>query len=202
MEHFWPTLAVAKQPPQPKAAPAKPAQTVAAPVSRPTGGKGSGLSEVRVGVLKHAVAFGHRSKEQGMDGNVEALFNAPDWLRWAFSPRPHLGLTANASKRATDFLYTGLTWDWTFRESFFVEFGFGFSVHDGMLDNSMIAGRARDDRREFGCRALFRESLEFGYRFLERHSVSLMWEHHSHGSMCSEENEGIDNAGLRYGLRM
>jgi len=157
---------------------------------------------VRIGALKHAVAFGHRSKEQGTDGNVEALFNAPDWLGWAFSPRPHLGLTANASQRATDFLYAGLTWDWTFRESFFVEFGFGFSVHDGMLDNSMIAGRARDDRREFGCRALFRESLEFGYRFLERHSVSLMWEHHSHGSMCSEENEGIDNAGLRYGLRM
>jgi lipid A 3-O-deacylase len=200
-EHFWPELAGAESS-KPKAERSDPAMASPAAQSGPPQGKGAGLTEVRVGALKHAVAFGHRAKEQGMDGNVEALFASPDWLRWAFSPRPHLGLTANASKRATDFLYAGLTWDWTFREAIFVDVSLGFSVHDGMLDNSMIAGRSREDRREFGCRALFRESLEFGYRFLERHSLSLMWEHHSHGSLCSEENEGIDNAGLRYGFRM
>jgi len=137
-----------------------------------------------------------------MDGNVEALFHSPDWLGWAWSPRPHLGVVANGSKRATDFLYGGLTWGWMFWDALFVEVGLGISVHDGMLDNSKITGKDRRDRREFGCRALFREALEFGYRFRERHSVSLMWEHHSHGSLCSQENEGIDNAGVRYGYRL
>jgi lipid A 3-O-deacylase len=211
-DHFWPPLA-----PSPAATttsartvvaevrsrpPTTPATTVAAAAPRQAEGRGSDLSEVRVGALKHAVAFGHRAKEQGIDGSLEALFRSPDWLAWAWSPRPHLGIVANGSKRATDFLYGGLTWGWTFRDPLFVELGLGVSVHDGMLDNSQITGKSRLDRREFGCRALFRESLEFGYRFLERHSISLMWEHHSHGSLCSDENEGIDNAGVRYGLRM
>jgi len=211
-DRFWPSPtasraagstaarpAVAEVRPRP---PAAPAAAVAATATRPREGGGSGLSEIRVGALKHAVAFGHRSKEQGMDGNVEALFRSPGWLAWAYSPRPHLGIVANGSKRATDFLYGGLTWEWMYWDALFVDFSFGFSVHDGMLDNSEIAGKARFDRREFGCRALFRESLEFGYRFLERHSLSVMWEHHSHGSLCNEENEGIDNAGVRYGYRL
>jgi len=137
-----------------------------------------------------------------MDGNVEALFRSPDWLAWAWSPRPHLGIVANGSKRATDFLYGGLTWEGTFWNALFIDLGLGLSVHDGMLDNSRIAGKDRRDRREFGCRALFRESLELGYRFRERHSVSLIWEHHSHASLCGEEDDGVDNAGLRYGFRM
>lgn len=211
LDHFWPPLRAA----EPAAAPARasdvtPAKravvsAAAAPASGPpraATGKGSGLSEVRVGVLKHAVAFGHTAKEGGIDGNVEALFVSPDWLAWAWSPRPHLGFTGNASKTNTDFLYAGLTWEWMFRDRLFIDLGLGISVHDGMLDNSMIEGKARFDRREFGCRALFREYLELGYRFLERHSLSLMWAHYSHGSLCNEENEGIDIAGLRYGLRM
>jgi len=208
-DRFWPPLTSASPARTAAARPmiaearTRPASAPAAAAApRLTEGNGSGLSEVRVGALKHAVAFGHRAKEQGMDGNVEALFRSPGWLAWAWSPRPHLGIVANGSKRATDFLYGGLTWEWTFWDALFVDLGLGLSVHDGMLDNSMIADKSRFDRREFGCRALFRESLEFGYRFLERHSISLMWEHHSHGSLCSEENEGIDNAGVRYGLRM
>jgi lipid A 3-O-deacylase len=152
--------------------------------------------------LKHAVAFGHTAKESGVDANVEALFASPRWLDWAFSPKPHLGLTANASTTDTDFLYAGLTWEWAPVRWFFLDLSLDLSVHDGMLDNSMIEGKARFDRREFGCRALFRESLEIGTRFQERHSLSLMWAHYSHASLCSEENEGIDNAGLRYGYRL
>ncbi len=218
-DHFWPPLApatAATRTAPPAVATAAPRRSVAQArqplpavaaasaraAPRPTESKGSGLSELRLGALKHAVSPGHRAKEHGMDGNVEALFHSPDWLAWAWSPRPHLGIVANGSKRATDFLYGGLTWEWMFWDALFVDLGLGLSVHDGMIDNSKITGKDRRDRREFGCRPLFRESLEFGYRFLERHSVSLMWEHHSHGSLCSEENEGIDNAGIRYGYRM
>lgn len=194
-------------PPVPRSPGARPAPRPAADEARarPAGspaGPRKHLAEVRLGALRHAVAFGHRAKESGMDANVEALFVSPDWLGPVWSPRPHLGATLNASTRNTDFVYTGLTWEWAPLWGLFAGLGLGISVHDGMLDNSKIEGKARFDRREFGCRVLFRESLELGYRFFDRHSLSAVWAHHSHGGLCSEENEGIDNAGLRYGYRM
>ncbi|MCH8237280.1 MAG: acyloxyacyl hydrolase [Proteobacteria bacterium] len=160
------------------------------------------LSEVRLGVFKHAVAFGKTAKETGADVNIEALFTSPDWLAPFGSPRPHLGFTANASTKNTDFIYAGLTWEWIPLGNLFVNLGLGLSVHNGMLDNSRIEGRARSDRLEFGCRALFRESLEMGYRVFGRHSLSVMWAHHSHASLCLDDDDGIDNAGLRYGYRL
>ena len=160
------------------------------------------LSEVRLGALKHAVAFGKTAKETGADMNIEALFTSPDWLGVIWSPRPHLGITANASTKNTDFIYAGLTWEWMPFGDLFIDLGLGLSVHNGMLDNSRIEGKARSDRLEFGCRALFRESLEMGYRLFERHSLSVMWAHQSHASLCLEDDDGIDNAGLRYGYRL
>ena len=50
--------------------------------------------------------------------------------------------------------------------------------------------------------ALFRESLELGYRLCDRHSLLVMGARHSHASLCHDEDEGIDNAGLRYGFRL
>ena len=160
------------------------------------------LSEVRLGAFKHAVAFGKTAKETGADVNIEALFTSPDWLGPFWSPRPHLGFTANTSTKNTDFIYAGLTWEWVPFGDLFIDLGLGLSVHNGMLDNSRIEGKARSDRLEFGCRALFRESLEIGYRLFERHSLSVMWAHHSHASLCHEDDDGIDNAGLRYGYRL
>ena len=160
------------------------------------------LSEVRLGVLKHAVAFGQAAKETGADVNIEALFTSPGWLGPFWSPRPHLGITANASTKNTDFIYAGLTWEWVPFGDVFIDLGLGLSVHNGMLDNSRIEGKARSDRLEFGCRALFRESLEIGYRLFGRHSLSVMWAHHSHASLCLDDDDGIDNAGLRYGYRL
>ena len=160
------------------------------------------LSEVRLGALKHAVAFGQTAKETGADVNIEALFTSPDWLGPFWSPRPHLGITANASTKNTDFIYAGLTWEWMPFGDWFIDLGLGLSVHNGMLDNSRIEGKARSDRLEFGCRALFRESLEIGYRLFGRHSLSVMWAHHSHASLCLDDDDGIDNAGLRYGYRL
>lgn len=174
------------------------APSVRSPAKQPQGH----VSEIRFGALKHAVAFGHAAKETGMDANVEMLFTSPDWLRMIWSPWPHMGFTINASETNTDFFYAGLTWEWAFLKDWFIDLGLGLSVHDGMLNNSQIAGKARFDRREFGCRALFRESLEIGYRLFGRHSLSVMWAHHSHASLCLDDDDGIDNAGLRYGYRL
>ncbi len=192
----------AAPPASPRAAPIKPAparQLAARPDAKPFGI----ISEIRGGLLKHAVAFGHDSKETSVDGNLEVLFTTPDW--WIFktlwSPRPHVGASFNASATNTDQIYAGLTWEWAPVEWFFMDLGLGLTVHNGMLDNSMIDGKSRYDRREFGCRVLFRQALDIGWRMTPKHSVSLMWSHISHGGLCHEENEGMDNAGLRYGYR-
>lgn len=51
-----------------------------------------------------------------------------------------------------------------------------------------------------GCRALFRESVSLGVRFLERHSLSLMLAHISNAGPC-DLNKGLDADGIRYGYR-
>ena len=67
--------------------------------------------------------------------------------------------------RHTDQVYAGLTWEWEPGASAFLDFSFGFSVHNGTLsnDNGSMGAVAHLDEtrsREFGCRVLFRESLE------------------------------------------
>ena len=163
------------------------------------------LSEIRGGVLKHSIAsvIGKNNKETGIDANMEVLFNSPDWLGFLWSPRPHLGGSFNTSSTNTDLAYAGLTWEWQFWRSMFFNFSFGGAIHNGELEYDAgvpfpaDAGR----HREFGCRVLFRESFELGWIFAKRHGVSAMWSHYSHGGICGGQNEGLDNAGIRYGYR-
>ncbi len=164
-------------------------------------GKWGWLSEVRGGLLKHSAAISTSTpKERGVDGNIEVLFVSPDWLRLIWAPRPHLGASFNASSKDTDQIYAGLTWEWEPFQNVFIDASFGGSVHNGRLH---INGADEDSgrRREFGCKTLFRESIEFGYRITAHHNVSLIWDHISHGGLCDDENEGMDNAGIRYGYR-
>ncbi len=164
------------------------------------------ISEVRGGILKHSVTLGDTAKEKGVDGNIEVLFNSPDLFDFMWSPRPHIGASFNASDDDTDQVYAGLTWEWEPGASVFLDFSFGFSLHNGNLSNNngtmgAVANPDESRRREFGCRVLFRESLEGGYRITQNHSLSVMWDHISNGGLCSDENEGMDNVGLRYGYR-
>jgi len=184
--------------PMPAGAPAPPNLEAA------SGGSGKWISEIRGGVLKHSISpIGHDAKETGVDGNLEVLFASPGWLSWLLKPRPQIGASFNGSDNNTDVLYAGLQWEWTFWDSFFFDFSFGGAVHNGEL--SYDAGVAFPEyagrRRELGCRALFRESFELGWRFWERHNLSLMWAHYSHGGICGDQNEGLDNMGMRYGYR-
>jgi len=168
---------------------------------QPSTGKWGWLSEIRLGVLKHSAAISTNTpKEKGVDGNIEVLFTSPDWLGWMWSPRPHIGASFNASSDDTDQVYSGLTWEWNPLGDFFIDASLGFSAHNGRLH---VDGADEDSgrRREFGCKVLFRESVELGYRIMKRHSVSLIWDHISHGGLCDDENEGMDNAGVRYGYR-
>jgi hypothetical protein len=78
-----------------------------------------------------------------------------------------------------------------------IEGTLGFAVHDGKLHDST------GERREFGARFLARESIAFGVVFgdHDQHNVSIYLDHVSHGGLLDDENEGMDNTGLRYGYR-
>lgn len=158
------------------------------------GGLGGILSEVRLGAMAHDVGILGRSEEDdAIDVNAEILFVSPDFLEPIWSPRPHIGITANTNGDTSQ-IYGGLAWDWNFWGPFFVEGTLALTVHDGELDP------VRSDKKALGCRVLFRESVSLGARFLERHSLSLMLAHISNASLC-DNNEGLDTFGIRYGYR-
>jgi lipid A 3-O-deacylase len=151
------------------------------------------LSEIRLGVLNHDEGPFSRNEEDGIDGNLELLFVSPRFLDIIWAPRPHLGVDVNSSGDTSQ-VYLGLTWEWRFWRAWFANFSLGAAVHNGKLKTNRI------DRKELGCRVLFRESAEMGYLFAGRHGVSLFLDHLSNAGICTK-NEGLENFGLRYGYR-
>ncbi len=151
------------------------------------------LSEIRAGVFWHDIGPFGSHKEDGVDGNLEVLFVSPDFMEVVWSPRPHLGITVN-SVGDTSQAYFGLTWEWDIWEGIFGGVSWGGSVHDGKIRTQEL------DRKELGCRLLFRESFYLGYRFDEHHNMQFHLDHISNAKLC-DTNEGLDNFGVRYGYR-
>jgi lipid A 3-O-deacylase len=160
------------------------------------------ISEIRLGVLKHAISAGNRTKETGIDANMEVLFVSADWLKYIFAPRPHIGFSLNGSTNNTDYAYGGITWEWQPWKTMFIDFSFGAAGHNGKhADDAGVVFPADVNRqRELGCSVLFRESLEIGFIVAEHHGISAIWDHLSNAGLCSQ-NEGLDNIGIRYGYR-
>ena len=151
------------------------------------------FSEIRGGVYAHDVDFVSFNREDGADVNAELLFVSPDWLDAIWSPRPHMGVTVNTAGD-TSHAYTGLTWEYDFLGPFFVDGSLGLSAHNGHLDTD------DRDRKSLGSRVLFRLGAAVGYRLTEKVNVSLQFEHMSNAYLANE-NEGMDNVGLRLGFR-
>ena len=82
-------------------------------------------------------------------------------------------------------------------------------VHDGHL----VGDKGGKLRKSLGCRILFRESVNFGYRFKKRHAIMAHFDHSSNASLCEKNtpdgtqhgrhdvilNEGLESLGIRYG---
>ncbi len=152
------------------------------------------ISEIKGGVLAHDANFLGSSKEHGADINLEVLFDTPDILRPLWAPRPHVGVHVN-TVGDTSQAYAGLTW--TLRSDSFpiwAAASLGGTIHTGET------GRGDRDEKELGSRALFRESLEIGYDINQRLNVSLIVDHASNASLA-DENEGLNNVGVRFGYR-
>jgi lipid A 3-O-deacylase len=161
---------------------------------------GGFIDELKFGVLRHDAGVFGDNKEDGVDLNLEARFVSPEFLRPLFSPRPHLGLSVN-SAGDTSQLYAGLTWSFTLlrglfstRDSLYLDASVGGAAHDGKLDGDLA------DRKALGSRILFRESLELGYSFTPSQSISIMLDHVSNANLANR-NEGLDNLGVRYGVK-
>lgn len=150
----------------------------------------AGVNEVRGGLYAHDLA-GPAHEDDAVDFNGEILFDSPDFLSWAFAPRPRLGATVN-TRGDTSLAYLDLGWTIDFTEALFLDFSVGGAVHDGELDSS-----ARGENN-YGCRANFHESISLGYRVSPAWSVMISAEHMSNAWLC-DPNDGITNVGARIG---
>jgi hypothetical protein len=152
------------------------------------------LSEMRLGMLRHdAGVFVSRKEEHSIDINFELLLHSPDFMKYVLSPRPHIGVTGNTNGNTSQ-AYLGLTWDFDLFDELFLEMSLGGSIHNSKTDS-------RDpNKKNLGCRGLYRGSASLGYRFTERQSLSVMVDHASHNEYCKKD-DGIDSFGLRWGYR-
>jgi len=152
------------------------------------------VSEVRGGVYAHDIDFWSFHREDGVDVNGEVLFVSPSFLDVLWAPRPHLGATVNTSGN-TSHAYGGLTWELPiFSTDFFVDGNLGLSVNNGRRDTD------DPDRKSLGSPVLFRLGAALGYNLTEQVNVSIQYEHMSNAYLANE-NEGMDNVGLRLGYR-
>jgi len=151
------------------------------------------LSEIRIGALVHDEGPFSSNKEEGYDANLEFLFASPGIFNFMWSPRPHVGVTYNAYGDTSQ-AYLGLTWEWDFLQHFFAGFSLGATVHDGKTTSISL------DKKELGCRVLFRESVTLGFRITKHHSLMAFLDHASNASLC-DRNEGLETFGIRYGYR-
>jgi lipid A 3-O-deacylase len=162
------------------------------------------VSQVRVGVLSHDMAFTgdsgltfpdpfrHRH-ESGANVSGEVTFVSPAIFNHIGSPRPRVGASVNLAGYTND-VYADLNWRYAFHAGPFAEAFFGEAWHDGALRH------ANPHRSELGARFLFHLGLEAGWRLHGHQDLSVMWEHLSNGSFA-HPNQGLDSLGIRYGYR-
>ncbi|HZU89798.1 MAG TPA: acyloxyacyl hydrolase [Stellaceae bacterium] len=167
------------------------------------------LDEAKFAVLAHDVGFAG-GKEGGADINAEILFASPvrdeavsavpPALRWLVQPRLNLGFEANTGDY-TDQGYFGLTWTRLVARDLLrpadgleVSIGFGPSFNDGLIRSR------QSDRKSLGSHVLFHVSFELGYRITPRSEVSAFFDHSSNAGFV-RENESVNDAGFRFGIR-
>jgi lipid A 3-O-deacylase len=167
-----------------------------------------GIDELKFGVLAHSVG-GH--EEDSVDLNGEVLFLSPvppaalagvplrPLLLPLLTPRPDIGFEANTAGETSQ-VYFGLTWTWLLARDLFrtgdgidVGIGFGPAFNNGKIRSPTV------DRNSLGSNVLFHTSGELGYRLSPRYEVSLFFDHVSNAGLA-RENEGQNDAGVRFGI--
>jgi lipid A 3-O-deacylase len=168
------------------------------------------VEEFRFGAMAHNQCIldcDNAYKESGINLNGELVFASPDFLGWAFEPRPYVMASVNTSGD-TSYGAVGLTWALDLAPSWRFEPGFGYAIHDGdPLDNPYPPqdprrGPFQDTTLLMGSRDLFRTSLSLTREIGESWGVQLAYEHLSHGQILgSGRNQGLDELGFRLQYR-
>ena len=172
------------------------------------------VTEVRLGTNIHDINWtgqgNGEAKERSIAINGEIVFKDPEFLKWAFSPRPYVGGSLNLGGE-TSYGGGGLLWRQTFGEKFYIDGSFGGVIHTGTrevkaspLVQSVIDGetvqtdlspgesaqfvselaefRGRQASEiDFGTRLLFRQQLALGYRWTDKWAMEVFVEHLSNG---------------------
>ena len=187
--------------------------------------------EMRLGFYAHSIYDLNRStspnidhaiytvigRERGVDMNIEILGPPLPFTYWPSFLRLRLGSSISLLKQThlfhggfalevfefVDFLmenagsYRGGEL-LKYTDPFFFGIGIGIGFHTGSLIGTPT-------QRALGCRWIFQMDVSMGVNFLKHHSIMATVEHASNGSrymwnFCTY-NQGLDNAGLRYGYR-
>lgn len=163
------------------------------------------IDSVRLGVMKHNICVSdckNADKESGVNINGELRFASPDFLSWAFSPRPYVMASVNSDGN-TSYGGVGLEWDFPIVQGWHFEPGFGYVIHDGDINNPFPSGTqaAVDysaDHVLLGSRDLFRTNLALTWDVSPDWALQGIYEHVSHGQILGTgRNQGLDEIGVR-----
>ena len=158
--------------------------------------------EIRGGILAHDTGYlrdaGPRNEVYAVQ--AEVLFPSPDFLSFAYDPRPRLGFNLAPDADGTSFVYAGLNWDVPVYGNWFVTAAVGGSINnaDRLTEQDLLPGETRAKYRLLGCHALFHLALGVGYRISDDVSIQAYGDHISNANLC-DNNEGLDQWGGRLG---
>lgn len=169
----------------------------------------AGVEEIHVGVMEHNICVldcKNAFKEDGPNIEIQASFESPGFLDWAFSPQPYVMASINTAGD-TSFGGFGLEWRWNVYEHWAIEPSFGYVVHNGEIENPFPDGSPEaaawaEEHVQYGSEDLFRTSLGLTYDFEGPMEAQLLFEHLSHGQVLGNgRNQGVDQIGIRIGYR-
>ncbi len=155
------------------------------------------IEEFRLGILAGDLDPGGRSDGR-ITINAEVLSpqlggsDPASGFSRLLHPRFHLGASVSTDDDGVNQAYAGLTWTYGFGERLFFETSFGGAAHDGET--------ADNNPNSYGCPVQFRESLSVGVNLTEALSMMATIDHMSNAGLC-DENQGLTNAGVRFGYR-
>ncbi|WBQ09614.1 acyloxyacyl hydrolase [Hyphomonadaceae bacterium ML37] len=162
------------------------------------------LSELRGGVAAHDV---YNGREDGVQIIAEVLFDSPDFLNWAYSPRPYIMGSFNTSG-LTNLGAVGLAWEGSATERLTFEGSWGIAYHDGVTDYVDLPPddpdriRLAATRAGLGSHYLFHLRLGTDYALNDTWRVGVFYEHYSHGQILGNgRNQALDEIGVRLGYR-
>jgi len=168
------------------------------------------VEEVRFGVAQHNICVvsedifdcDNADKEDGVNVTVELVFASPDFLSWAFEPRPFVTGSLNTAGD-TSYVGGGLMWTIKFADRWAFEPSFAYAVHDGASQNPFPLSTPENaafsaNNVLFGSDDLFRTGLALSRQMGENWGIQLQYDHLSHGEILGDEpNQGLDNFGVR-----